>query len=52
MLNSLFCSLDQLIIARSATPQNDEAIIDGFTCSRVESFVYENSHFGLEKSPD
>ena len=28
MLNSLYCTLDQLIIARSTTPQNDEAFID------------------------
>ena len=30
--------LDQLIIARSATPQNSEAFIDGFTWSRVVNF--------------
>ena len=68
MLISLYCTLDQLILARSTTPQNYEAFIDGFTWSRVvnfktnlpnswkrkkrKSFVYENSHFGLEKSPD
>ena len=38
MLNSLYCTLDQLIIARSTTPQNDEAFIDGFTWSRVVNF--------------
>ena len=68
MLNSLYCTLDQLIIARSTMPQNDEAFIDGFTWQRVlnfktnlpnsqkrkkrKRFVYENLHFGLEKSPD
>ena len=38
MLSSSYCTLDQLIIARSTTPQNDEAFIDGFTWSRVVNF--------------
>ena len=39
MLNKLFYTiLDQLIIARSTTPQNSEAFIDGFTWSRVVNF--------------
>ena len=38
MLNSLYCTLDQLIIARSTMPQNDEAFIDGFYL--LESFEF------------
>ena len=30
MLNSLYCTLDQLIIVHSTMPQDDEAFIDGF----------------------